>query len=126
MIREPSSAAALLAWWRAALADPSLPRHEGEPQAGYYKTRLVRGGPWVPVHLYVEREVCPETGELLGPERIVADCDGKITGAERLWLHLTPITRADYDALVHRATTEPVMAATMVAVDLSATPMRPA
>ncbi len=125
MIRQPSSVSALYAWWNAALRDPSTPRHEGVPEAGFYKTRLVRGGPWVPVRLYVEREIDPETGELLGPERIVAECEGERSNAAKLWLHLTPISRAEFDELTERPKSIPAMAATRAAVDLTLSPMRP-
>ncbi|WYK05445.1 hypothetical protein DWF04_005935 [Cereibacter sphaeroides f. sp. denitrificans] len=125
MIRQPSSAKQLYAWWNAALSNPDMPRHEGIPEAGFYKTRLCRGGPWVPVRLYVEREIDPETGELLGPERIVAECEGERRRAEPLWLHLQPISRAEFDEITERPASIPCMAATRAAVDLTATPMRP-
>ena len=36
-----------------------------EPQAGFYKTKMVRGGPWVPVRLWYGEPLDPETGERL-------------------------------------------------------------
>lgn len=124
MIRQPSTAAQLYAWHADAVRNGVTMVHDGWPECGWYCTRLVKGGPFVPVKIWVEREVDWDTGELLGPERMVCDCDGQRRDPERLWSFLKPISKADYDALVARREALPAMRATMVAMDLTATPMR--
>ena len=124
-IRQPSSAAQLYAWHRAAMAGNCPAQHDGLPECGWFKTRLVRGGPWVPVEIRVEREICLETYELLGPERLICICDGQRRNAARLWTYLTPISREEHKALANRATAIPAMAASMVAIDLTLEPVCP-
>jgi hypothetical protein len=124
MIRQPSAHARLYAWWNAAVADPATPRHDGLPECGFYRMQHVRGGPYVPVRIFVVREI-DDIGELTGPEIMMAEVEGKVRRPENLWLRLTPISRDQYDALVRRVTTLPAMAASLVSLDLSSTPMRP-
>jgi len=102
VIRQPTPMFVLFAWWRAALEDPDLPREEGFPQCGFYKTRLVNGGPWVAARIWCEREIDLETCELLGPEKQRCEVDGRYVDPLRIWTYLKPITRAEYDAILHR------------------------
>lgn len=44
------------AYWRAALDGVFGPITEAAPQAGFYRRRLVRGGPWVPVAIWLDAE----------------------------------------------------------------------
>lgn len=39
-------------WWRNALEGNKGPIKDGEPQAGFYRRRLVRGGPWIPIAIF--------------------------------------------------------------------------
>jgi hypothetical protein len=124
MMRQPSSAAHLYAWHRAAVAGESPPTHDGLPEAGWYKRRMVKGGPWVAVRIFVERDICPETGELTAPERLVADVDGRRDDdPARFWTNLQPITRAEYDALIYRQSLIPGMADTLKPLDLTKEPL---
>lgn len=125
MIRQPSSFASLYAWWSDAVKGREPERHDGIPECGYYKMRLVRKGPWVAVEIVCERDLDDETGELAAPERLVAVFDGRRCDAERVWTYVQPISRPDYLALLERARTDDRMAATMVPVDLASTPTRP-
>ncbi|MCD1619168.1 hypothetical protein K7H20_13945 [Salipiger manganoxidans] len=125
MIRQPTTEAASLAWWRSAVADRRTPRHDGEPQCGYYALRKVRGGPFVPVRIYLEQEIDPETGELTAPELMRADEGGRQFDPTRIWTFLRPISTAEYFALLEGHRTSPVMQATHVSVDLSLTPILP-
>lgn len=125
MMRRPSTMADLYRWHRTAILDPSTPRHPDLPECGWYRTRFCRGGPWVAVEITVEREICPDTGELLGPERLVATADGMRRDPARLWTFLEPITRAEYGALLTRREAIPAMAATMAKLDLTQEPIRP-
>jgi hypothetical protein len=125
MIRQPSTMSDLYRWHRSAIAGDELPVHDGIPECGWYRTRLVKGGPWCAVEIRVEREICPDTGELLGPERLIAICDGMRRDPARMWTFITPITRAEHDALIRRREAIPAMAATMARLDLTKEPMRP-
>lgn len=124
-IRQPSSAAQLYAWHRAAMAGQEPEQHDGIPEAGWYRRKLTRGGPWVAVRIFVDREIDPLTGELLGPERLLCECDGQRVNAATQWTYLEPISRADYQALLQRRDEIPAMAATMAGIDLTETPMCP-
>lgn len=125
MIRTPSSFAALHAWHRDAIAGLPVDRHDGIPEAGWFRMRRVKGGPFVPVQIVCERDLDDETGELAAPERLVAIFDGTRCPAWSVWTYVEPISRAEYLALVERARTDERMAATMVPMNLSDTPTRP-
>lgn len=125
MIRQPSSLKMIYAWHRAAIAGEAPPMHEGAPEAGWFKTRIVKGGPYVPVEIIVEREIDVETGELASDERLVAIIEGQRRNPASIWTHLTPISRADFEALQQRHSDLPVMQATHVRMDLSMEPVRP-
>ena len=124
-MRRPSSISQLYAWHRAALAGDAPPQHDGIPEAGWYRTRLVRGGPWVPVEIRVEREIDITTGELAAPERLVCEVDGMRRNPASIWTNLQPISRADFDALSARREAIPAMAATMARLDLTEKAIRP-
>lgn len=126
MIRQPSTATQLYAWWRAALADPDLPRAEGIPECGYYKRRLVRAGPWVAARVWCEREICPQTGDLAEPERIRCEVDGQYADPIRHWTHLIPISRDEYDAILQRRLNIAGMMTPTEPLDLTRRPIWPA
>jgi hypothetical protein len=125
-MRKPSRIADLYAWHRAALGGPTPPTwHDGEPQCGWYRTRIVKGGPWVAARIWCEREICHETGELLSDERLLCEVDGQRRNPDAAWLFLTPISKADYDALVWRISTTPAMAASLAPMDMTKEAPRP-
>lgn len=74
-------------YWQKALAGEKPPIHEGDPQSGFYKRRISRKGPFVPVAIWRDGE------------EWVALVDGKPTDAEALWTWVAdkPITKAEYD-----------------------------
>ena len=113
------------AWWRIAVEDPSTPRFEDEPQAGFYRRRYVARGPWVPVEIRLVSVVDPETGELTEPERFEAVELGEARDPYRIWLRLRPISEAAWRDLVERHETEAAFAATHAPLDLSRLPTRP-
>lgn len=123
MIRTPSTVAQLFAWWRAALQDPSLPRQEGVPQCGYYQLRLINGGPFVAARIWCERDVDLETMELTGPEVLRCEVDGSYTDPLRHWTYMTPITKAEYDALLQRRLALPEMMNPREPLDLTRRPI---
>lgn len=125
MIRQPTPMRVLYAWWKAALAGEAPPIHDGLPECGWFKTRMVKGGPWVAVEICVEREIDIETGELTTDEKMVALLDGQRRNPASIWTYLTPISRADFEALQQRQAATPAMQATHVRMDLSLEPVRP-
>jgi hypothetical protein len=125
MIRQPTPPRKAFAWWNAALRDPRTPRHDGEPQAGYYKRRMVKNGPWVPVRIKLVQLVDPITGELTAPEVHVAEQNGAEFDPNPIWTHCRPISSREFNDLIARQDDMPLMAATHAPVDLSETPIRP-
>lgn len=123
MIRQPSSASVLYAWWRAALVNPDLARHDGHAECGWFKRRMVRGGPWVAARIWCERETDPITLELTAPEVLRCEVDGEYVDPAQHWTHLTPITRAEYDALLHRRGLIAEMMTANQSIDLSRRPL---
>lgn len=123
MMRRPTPAARLFAWHTEALRNPDLPRHPDLAECGFYKRRMVRGGPWIPVRIMVEREIDPETGELAGPETLVALVDGRRDDPLRHWTHLRPITKAEFEALQYRQSLIPAMSDTETPMDLTKEPL---
>lgn len=127
MIRRPTPVFELYRWHRDALAGRAPAIHDGEPHCGWFKTRAVKGGPWMAARIWCERDIDPETGELTGPEELRCDVDGMFRDPARAWLSLAhnPISRAEYDALLHRRNLIPAMQEPHKAIDLSAAAMRP-
>ncbi len=125
MIRQPTPASVLFAWHAAALRNPDITRHDDDPQCGWFKTRLVKGGPYVPVEIKIEREIDDDTGDLAGPERLVALVDGERRRPGPIWTYLTPIPREEFKALRDRKASIPAMAATHAKIDLTEEPILP-
>lgn len=126
MIRQPTPRAAQYAFWQRAVAGERVPRHEDEPQPGFYKRRYVRGGPFVPVEIWLEQEIDPETGELTADEVLRAICNAERCNPLTVWPYCRPIPLTEYDALTGARDTITDMAATHVAIDLGQmAPLRP-
>lgn len=60
-MRAPTPLAEQLSWWRQALdaltAGSSLTARSDQPQPGFYRTRLTRGGPWVPARIELVQDI---------------------------------------------------------------------
>lgn len=119
MIRQPTPLVEAYRWYWAALEGRAPEAHEGDPQCGWYRTRLVKGGPWVAVEIRMVRVIDDETGELTEPERLVCTADGERRDPAKLWTYLEPIPRAEFDALIKRRERIPEMAATKAPLKLS-------
>lgn len=108
-MRQPSTNATALAWYWQALNDKVLhlqPEIDySEPQCGWFETRFKSGGPFVPARIWMEQEVCPETGELLSDEVLKCEINGRefdpIDGWERI--SSNPITQARFNFMVANA-----------------------
>lgn len=125
MIRRPSPTGRLYAWHRAALAGAEPERHDGLPECGWYKARLTKGGPWCAARIWIERDIDMATGELADDERYLCEVDGMRRDPAKVWLSLKPISKEEYDALLHRRAMIPAMHATMARIDLTQTIVRP-
>lgn len=88
-----------LAWWTAALNNES-PAITESPQAGFFKRRLIKGGPWVPVQIWVERQH-DDAGDLIADEIILCTVDGREAAVDAHWTYACahPITEAEFDYL---------------------------
>lgn len=124
-MRRPSTRAQLYAWHSAALRGENPPRHEGVPECGWYKRRLVKGGPWVPARIYVKSVIDPATGELLEPEEYVCKVEGLPRDPVSQWTYLRPISREEYQALERTITGRPEMSESSKPLDLTKEPVGP-
>jgi len=78
-----------------------------QPVEGYYRRRLVSGGPWVGVRIWFGLPADPDTGELLDRSpRWQAEQTGKVIAGDdaiqSLWVSCCrePITRKEYEFLI--------------------------
>lgn len=87
------------AWWRAAVAGDRPPITE-DPEEGFYKRRLVKGGPWVPVQIWIEAER-DEAGDLLSDEVVKCTVDGVLVDVHSHWSYCagSPISESEFDYL---------------------------
>ena len=102
-VSKPTLHAVLYAWHsnalRGALAD-DMPTTE-EPQCGWFKRRLVRGGPFVPARIWMYQPVDPETGDLVGDEVLQCEIGGRFADPEVQfpWLARHPISEQEFNYL---------------------------
>lgn len=96
---KPSDLWLAYAPWRDKLEGKSVPLHADKAEPGFYCRRFVKGGPLVPVAIWIEQNI-DANGLLTSPERIVALVNGKLTRADVHWNHCCDkaITHAAYDA----------------------------
>ncbi|MEN6302221.1 MAG: hypothetical protein ABFD96_05810 [Armatimonadia bacterium] len=75
--------------------------HPDEPQCGWFKRTLARGGVFVPARIWLFQDVDPKTGQLLDDELLQCEVDGMRRDAydEWSWLCRNPITEAEFDYL---------------------------
>lgn len=127
MIRQPSTMSQLYEWHRAAMAGNAPALHDGVPHCGWFKRKLVKGGPWVLVRIFIEREIDLVTGELTCDEVLRIEVEGLDGGdpAEH-WTYLTPITRGEFNHLTdYRLRNGGRMLDSRRPIDLSLTPTEP-
>lgn len=107
-MRDPTTEAAALAWHTQALNDKALHLAvEAEfetPHCGWFLARMARGGPPVPARIWLEQEVCQETGELLSDEVLKCEINGELRDPFEAWhwLFREPITESQYNYLMAR------------------------
>lgn len=76
--------------------------HPDDPQCGWYKRTLAKGGVFVPARIWIDANVDIGTGELLEPEALLCEVDGERRDAYEQWSWLcsNPITEAEFDYLI--------------------------
>lgn len=126
-MRQPSTYREAFAWHRACLAGERPPTHEDEVQCGYFRARMVKGGPWVPAKIWLTRVIDIETGELAEDETYHAIIDGETRDPVWVWnwVNGNPITKEQFEELCSLRERMPSMAATHAQFDLAEKAMRP-
>ena len=88
MMRRPTPHDVAYAWHRDAILGvygDGLPTHD-TPQCGYFKRKLVKGGPYVPARIWLDAEIDDVTGELAGQienlKRQVAHLQDEVSKAQ--------------------------------------------
>lgn len=117
-MRSPTSLDVQYDFWRRSVAGERVPRTEEDPQAGFYKIRMVRGGPFIPVEIWLEQEIDPETGELTAPEELQAICNAQPCDPLDVWTYCRAISAEEYDALTGARQSIPAMGDTHTKLDL--------
>lgn len=92
-------------WWRERVAGPGpykQPTINEFPAAGYFKRRLVKGGPFVPARIWLVEHICPHTGDYMADTDYRCEVNGQPRDAfdQWAWLCSHPISRADYRYMV--------------------------
>lgn len=78
------------------------PRIIGKPEPGFFRMRLVKGGPLVPARIFLPCPIDPEFGFPMDrPRHLIAEIDGVIEPApravERIWLSAELIDKATFE-----------------------------
>lgn len=128
MIRRPTPIEELYRWHRDSLAGLRPPVTAGEPQCGWFKMRYTQGGPWVPVAIWLEQCIDPDTDELTDPEVMKCLIGDRLADPRDVWLRCAakPISEEEFMALARgdKHMTE-IRQATHARVNLSQRPVRP-
>jgi DNA polymerase-1 len=84
-------------WWAKELKSPGQAAPE-DPQCGFYRRRLVRGGPWVVARIWREPEVDFMTGKPTGLDVLQCELGGERRDPVIEWLKLCshPIEEAEF------------------------------
>lgn len=92
-----------LNWWKEELKQPGQPITD-EPQCGYFKTKLIRFGEFVPARIWREAEYSTETGEKTGREILLCHVGNKPRDARAMWprLSMACIDKPTYDEMMAR------------------------
>lgn len=98
-MRTPTPHVDLYGWWMVALGGGD-PETTHEVQCGWFKRRLVKGGPWVPARIWMDQPV-DELGELCGDETLQCEVAGRWADPEDAWTWLcaNPISEQEFKYL---------------------------
>lgn len=85
-------------WWEAAIAGRRTPILADDPQPGYYKRRLVRGGIFVPARIWQVETRCIETGDLVADVQLLCEVSTGPADPYEQWPYLGkhPVPEADF------------------------------
>jgi hypothetical protein len=74
-------------FWRAALRGERQPVHESNPRCGFYKRRLLRDGPWLPIAFWRDKD-----------DNIVCCFEGQLVDSVEHWTFAAkhPVSEASY------------------------------
>ena len=76
----------------------------GLPEPGFYRLRMVKAGPWVPVRIWLEDgDRDPETDELMSDQVLRAKVGDQERDPSKIWTFLWDITEEEYYFLLSRA-----------------------
>jgi 5'-3' exonuclease len=86
-----------LEWWREELFVSGQPL-PAVPPCGFYRTRIVRGGPWVPARIWREPYLDPDTGADSGKDVLRCEINGKDKDAMAVypWLCRHPTKESEF------------------------------
>lgn len=124
MIRQPTPIMRLLRWHRAFMRGDNPPRHDGDPQCGWYQMRRVENGPLIPVEIWCDRHT-DENGELTCDERLRADAFGEELDPVEIWIWLKPISREEFMQLTEYRMQNQHILHNNRPIDLGTTPTQP-
>ena len=113
-MRRPTPEHEAYAWHAAAIAGERPATVEGDPQCGWFKTRAIKDGPWIPASITLEQHIDPETGELVDDETFACEVGGERRDAARAFTSLRPIPEDEYRTLVSLRAQRPELLATHV------------
>lgn len=84
-------------WWREELLAPGQ-RIPDLPQCGYYKRKLIKGGPYVSARVWRECEIDVETAESTERDVLLCEVNGFRRDPHSEWMRLAtqPITEEEY------------------------------
>lgn len=91
------------AWHSRALTGEMVDIHPDEPQAGWYKVKMVKDGVFVPVVIRLIQDI-DEAGDLVNPIRFEAERNGKSIDAHQIWTYAAknPISEEDFNYMTDR------------------------
>lgn len=123
MMRQPTPMLRLLSWHRAYMRGAPAQHHD-DPQCGWYKMRKVKGGVWVPVEIWCDREI-DDNGELACDEILRADAFGEELDPDDIWLWVEPISRDEFMRLTEYRMQNQHRIQNETPIDLGSTPTPP-
>lgn len=78
------------------------PRRIDQPEPGFFKIRLVKGGPWLAARIDRNGELW--SAWINGRQTAAPSTNHVLAGVEKLWLYGHQITEADYWDMLGRET----------------------
>ena len=127
-MRQPLTGDEMFAWYHQKMRGERPPTHLEEPHAGFFKTRLVRGGPFVPACIWWEQEI-DDAGELLSEPVLRCHIDGRERAPIDVWSWLAgrAVDEDEYTRLLvsRMATPDPVAAARQAATTIDWSKVKP-